>query len=129
MPTIASRGTRHKAPRLSSGAFYGVSAGDRNADTTFTGPFVSEELNGGVVRPQHVRMFPRELWQMIEENGFSRVYLGVHWLFDAFALGTNNKPNLAQDTGGVPLGLKIAEDIFAAGADKAPKKSPVGPRS
>lgn len=114
--------------------FYGVPAGDRNTDTIFTGPFVSEELNGvtrdnsGVVRPRHVRMFPRGLWQMIEENGLSRVYLGVHWFFDAFALGTNNKPDLMQDIGGVPLGLKIAEDIFIEGAGKAPKKSPVGPR-
>ena len=24
---------------------------------------------------------------MIEENGRSRVYLGVHWVFDAFAVG------------------------------------------
>ena len=81
-----------------------------------------------VVRSRHARMFPRGLWQMIKENGFSRVYLGVHWFFDAFALGTNNRPDLTQDIGGVPLGLKIAENIFAEGAGKAPKKSSVGPR-
>ena len=33
-----------------------------------------------------------------------------------------------EKIGGVPLGLKIAEDIFAAGNKKAPKKSTVGPR-
>lgn len=80
--------------------------------------FVSDELNGvsrdnkGTVRPRHVRNFPRGLWQMIEENGLSRVYLGVHWVFDAFAVDANNIPDLNQNIGGVPLGLAIAEDIF-----------------
>ena len=48
--------------------------------------------------------------------------------FDAFALKPNGKPDVKQNIGGVPLGLKIAEDIFAAGNKKAPKKSTVGPR-
>lgn len=116
--------------------FYGVAAGDRKKDSVFKGPFVSDELNGvtqdnqGNVRPRHLRKFDDGLWQMIEENGLSRVYLGVHWFFDAFALTNNGKPDLSKDKiGGVPLGLKIAEDIFAAGAGKAPKKSTVGPRS
>ena len=104
------------------------------ADTVFTGPFVSDEHNGvtrdnkGTVRPRHARAFPRGLWQMIEENGFSRVWLGVHWSFDAFALNSAGKPDVTQNIGGVPLGLKIAEDIFAAGGGKAPKKSTVPPR-
>ena len=69
---------------------------------------------------------------MIEENGRSRVYLGVHWLFDAFVINAANAPDLAcMDSdgkffGGVPLGLQIAEDIFQAGAGKAPKKSAIG---
>jgi hypothetical protein len=115
--------------------FYGVPAGDRGADTVFTGTFVSDELNGvsrdnsGTVRPRHVRRFPRGLWQMIEENGFSRVFLGVHWSFDAFALNSAGKPDLTRNIGGVPLGLAIAEDIFAAGGGKAPVKSTVAPRS
>lgn len=104
------------------------------ADDVFKGPFVSDEHNGitrdnkGTVRPRHARAFPRGLWQMIEENGFSRVWLGVHWSFDAFALDASGKPDVTENIGGVPLGLKIAEDIFAAGGGKAPKKSAVGPR-
>jgi vanadium chloroperoxidase len=70
---------------------------------------------------------------MIEENGRSRVYLGVHWIFDAFAVNSNNTPNLTRQVGGkfiggVPLGLQIAEDIFQAGGGIAPIKSTVGPR-
>jgi hypothetical protein len=115
--------------------FYGVAVGNRADDTVFTGPIVSDELNGvtrdntGTIRPRHVRAFPHGLWQMIEENGFSRIWLGVHWSFDAFAVDATGKPDLTRNVGGVPLGLKIAEDIFAAGAGKAPFKSVVGPRS
>jgi vanadium chloroperoxidase len=111
--------------------FYGVSLGDRRVDTV-PGDlgFVSDELNGvsqdnrGTIRPRHLRQFPGGLWQMIIENGLSRVYLGVHWSFDAFALGPNDKLDLSRNIGGVPLGLTIAEDIFRSGL----KKSPVGPR-
>jgi hypothetical protein len=52
--------------------------------------FVSEELNektednNGTVRPLHRRTFEDGLWGMIKENGLSRVFLGVHWSFDAF---------------------------------------------
>jgi membrane-associated phospholipid phosphatase len=88
--------------------------------------FVSEELNGstrdnqGAVRPLHKRAFPGGLWQMIEENGRSRVYLGVHFVFDAFTVTRSGVPDLyRQDAqgryfGGVPLGLQIAENIFQA---------------
>jgi Vanadium chloroperoxidase N-terminal domain/PAP2 superfamily len=111
--------------------FYGVAAGDRNPDSLFNNlTFVSEELNGinkdnkGTVRPKHVRNFPNGLWQMIEENGLSRVYLGVHWVFDAFAIDSNGNADLNQNVGGVPLGITIAEDIFSNGMTK----SAVGPR-
>jgi hypothetical protein len=120
--------------------FYGVNAGDRKSDKLFDNlDFVSEELNDvntdnrGAVRPRHLRNFPGGLWKMIEENGRSRVNLGVHWVFDAFAVKPNGDPDLARKVGnkfigGVPLGLTIAEDIFQAGGGKGPKKSTVGPR-
>ncbi len=113
--------------------FYGVT--DHLPDTLFNGlDFVSDEFNGinrdnhGTVRPRHVRNFPNGLWQMIEENGRSRVYLGVHWIFDAFAVKINGKPDLTKNIGGVPLGLTIAEDIFNCGRANGLKKSTVGPR-
>jgi vanadium chloroperoxidase len=107
--------------------YYGVVVGDRNPDAFFQGlMFVSDELNGvnkdnkGAVRPRHVRNFENSgLWQMIEENGRSRVYLGVHWVFDAFAVTNNNQPDFNQNVGGVPLGIAIAEDIFSNGMSKS----------
>ncbi|MGQ0680713.1 MAG: vanadium-dependent haloperoxidase [Actinomycetota bacterium] len=105
----------------------GVPVGHRAPDTLFQNlSFVSEELNGintdnaGVVRPKHVRSFPKGLWQMIEENGRSRVYLGVHWVFDAFAVKPNGQMDLTMNIGGVPLGITIAEDIFSTGMAKSP---------
>lgn len=112
--------------------FYGISVCDRNPDQLFCNlDFVSEELNGinkdnqGTIRPRHLRDFPNGLWQMIIENGLSRVFLGVHWVFDAFAVIDNNEPDLSRNIGGVPLGLTIAEDIFC----NRMQKSNVGPRT
>ena len=102
--------------------------GDTGAatDDLFDGlTFVSEEFNGtnkdnkGTVRPKHVRKFAKGLAQMIEENGRSRVYLGVHWVFDAFAVKANGNPDLAKNIGGVPLGITIAEDIFSTNMTKS----------
>lgn len=113
--------------------FYGVAKGNRSSDNLFSGKFVSDELNGvtrdsgGNVRPRHSRGFEGGLWQMIEENGWSRIYLGVHWSFDSFALDCDGKPNLDEQVGGVWLGCEIAEDIFR-GSDKPPKLSVVQPR-
>jgi vanadium chloroperoxidase len=45
----------------------------------------------------------------------SRVYLGVHWSFDAFALNENGEPDLSKNVGGVPLGMAIANDIAVHG--------------
>jgi len=110
--------------------FYGVTS--RSNDNLFDGlTFASDEFNGinrdnkGTVRPKHVRNFPGGLWQMIVENGFSRVYLGVHWVFDAFAPDSTGNPDLSQNIGGIPLGITIAEDIFNNGLNL----SNVGPRN
>jgi len=78
----------------------------------------------GTVRPLHTREFNDGLWGMILENSRSRVFLGVHWIFDGFAVDAQNAPLLSKDAdlangvagvGGVPLGLAIANDIIANG--------------
>jgi len=93
--------------------------------------FVSEELNGantdnrGTIRPRHVREFPDGLWQMIEENGRSRVYLGVHWVFDAFLPDSSTgEMDLSQNVGGVRLGLDIANNLAADGLLQANADGP-----
>jgi hypothetical protein len=103
----------------------GVDSGTRGRDDLFNNlEFVSEELNGvnkdnkETVRPRHVRKFDDGLWQMIIENGRSRVFLGVHWVFDAFAVNSNGDPDFTENVGGVRLGLTIAEDIFGSGMQK-----------
>jgi membrane-associated phospholipid phosphatase len=61
--------------------------------------FVSEELDGmttdnlGVIRPRWEQTFT--LTEAIEQNKISRIYLGVHWFFDA--------------TGGETMGHAVAE--------------------
>ena len=68
---------------------------------TFT--FTSDELNGvttdenGVVRPLEPRTFT-SFSQAAEENGQSRIYLGIHWSFDK--------------TAGIACGDKIADFDF-----------------
>ena len=65
--------------------------------------FVSDELNGetvdnqGVVRPLIPRTF-ESLSQAEEENGQSRIYLGIHWAFDK--------------TAGIAQGRQIANFVF-----------------
>jgi membrane-associated phospholipid phosphatase len=75
--------------------FYGT---DRIAFT-----FVSDEFNGttvdnqGNVRPLSPRSFT-SLSQAEEENGQSRIYLGIHWAFDK--------------TEGIAQGRKVADYVF-----------------
>jgi PAP2 superfamily len=66
--------------------------------------FVSDEFNGetvdnqGDVRPHMSRSFA-SLSQAEEENGQSRIYLGIHWAFDK--------------TEGITLGRRVADYVFA----------------
>jgi vanadium chloroperoxidase len=62
---------------------------------------------------------------MIEENARSRIFLGVHWVFDAFAVNAAGDIDLTQNVGGVRLGLDIANDITANGLKAA---NAAGPR-
>ena len=65
--------------------------------------FVSDEFNGvtldnhGIVRPLVERRFS-SLSQAEEENGQSRIYLGIHWAFDK--------------TAGIVQGRRIADYVF-----------------
>lgn len=76
--------------------FYGTD------DVRFT--VVSDEFNGvnrgsdGVVRPYKPRTFT-SFSQAMEENGQSRIYLGIHWSFDK--------------TAGIAQGRAIADQAFA----------------
>ena len=76
--------------------FYGTD------DIPFT--FTSDEFNGvtkdsqGNVRPLLSRSFT-SLSQAEEENGQSRIYLGIHWTFDK--------------TEGIAQGRKVADAVFA----------------
>jgi hypothetical protein len=65
--------------------------------------FVSDEFNGvtkdssGNVRPYMARYFS-SLSQAEEENGQSRIYLGIHWSFDK--------------TQGITQGRNVANYVF-----------------
>jgi len=65
--------------------------------------FVSDEFNGvtldreGNVRPVEPRRF-RSLSEAEEENGQSRIYLGIHWAFDK--------------TQGIVQGRRVADHVF-----------------
>lgn len=74
----------------------------RRDDVSFT--FVSDEFDGitrdhnGVVRPLLPRSFS-SLSQAEEENGQSRIYLGIHWAFDK--------------SQGIQQGRRVARHVFA----------------
>jgi vanadium chloroperoxidase len=139
-------------------ASIGTATVDKNGPDDIGFSFVSEEMNGvsrdlhqphdpsspiedqpGLVRTYVKRNFP-SLWHAIWENALSRIWLGVHWRFDAFAYADAGQDANGHETykdpkdvsyshvwtakrnagdqlpvGGVPLGLGIANDIFADG--------------
>ncbi|KAL8675998.1 MAG: hypothetical protein Q9186_007437 [Xanthomendoza sp. 1 TL-2023] len=111
---------------------------------------ITEQL--GTVRTRVNKRFP-SLWDAMFDNAISRVYLGVHWGFDAFpavdvvkstelqkdgtvaykqtndirytTLGTRrDQPGKMFPVGGVPLGIEIANDIFASGLKQAANQPP-----
>ena len=104
--------------------------GDRSDKHEEQLAFVSDEFNGinvdntGTVRPRHARNFPGGLWQAIEENSLSRVFLGVHWRFDGFAVNEAGEIDLTQNIGGVRLGIDIANDIATNGRTAAAAAGP-----
>ncbi len=94
--------------------------------------FVSDEFNGhnrdpnGDERVYHKRRF--SLCEAIVENALSRVYIGVHWRFDGLGVVKPDElkcdipddpaaPDklsnaIEKELGGVPAGLKVAEQVF-----------------
>jgi len=76
--------------------------GKTTAPVTVT--FTSDEFNGstidnqGTLRPKWEQTFTLE--EAIEQNNISRIYLGVHWIFDA--------------TGGKTVGEAVAAKAIAA---------------
>lgn len=131
--------------------------------------FVCDELNGinrdlrqpydpqlpitdqvGTVRTRVVRCYP-SLWAAIFDNAISRIYLGVHWRFDAFAsrdvlasetpddngltvykaptsikyetMGPRvDRPGQCYPIGGVPLGIGIANDVVVNNLQPTPSR-------
>ncbi|KAI7236849.1 hypothetical protein KC330_g3495 [Hortaea werneckii] len=97
-------------------------------------PTVPIEDQPGIVRAAWKRR-SSSLWEAMWENAVSRVWLGVHWRFDAFSPQDTLIPNGNPSTtttktstgsrrdrpgknfpiGGVPLGIGIANDIFQGG--------------
>jgi hypothetical protein len=65
--------------------------------------------NGGNVRPVVQRSYS-SLSQAEEENGQSRIYLGIHWSFDK--------------TEGIAQGRRVADYVFANAFLPVPKGNP-----
>ncbi|KAL8941759.1 MAG: hypothetical protein Q9211_001689 [Gyalolechia sp. 1 TL-2023] len=100
----------------------------------------------GTVRTRVPKIFP-SLWDAMFDNAISRVFLGVHWGFDAFSpldvapemqfqadgtvdykstdeirystLGPRHDRSGEFPLGGVPLGIEVANDIFRSGLRQA----------
>jgi vanadium chloroperoxidase len=139
---------------------------DDEPDNIAVDMVISEELNGrsrdltnsydrdariedqpGVVRTRIPRHFA-SCWEIMYENAISRIFLGVHWRFDAAAAqdivvrgvvddqgrtvfrdvdevryrtkGTREGSEGLFPVGGVPLGMGIADQIFESGLRPTP---------
>jgi hypothetical protein len=75
--------------------------------------FMSDEFNGltkdslGNPRPMIQRSF-RTLSEAEEENGQSRIYLGIHWEFDK--------------TAGIAQGRRVADYVFDHAFQRVPRR-------
>ena len=109
----------------------------------------------GTVRTRVISHYP-SLWAAMFDAGISRIFLGVHWRFDAFASndvlasptpnanGTTaykapenikyqtvgpraDRPGQLYPIGGVPLGIGVANDVFVNNLKPTPEnKQPSG---
>ncbi len=90
--------------------------------------FISAELDGkskdndGSLRVRHERRY-NSVAEAMYDNSVSRIFLGVHWRFDGttakeqstLALSAKKMLEATDNIGGVPLGRKIAQDIYDTG--------------
>jgi hypothetical protein len=108
-------------------------------DITFT--VISDEFNGitrgadGAVRPIVARTF-HSFSQAAEENGQSRIYLGIHWAFDKTAgIRSGNQVanfvfnNFLRPLGAVAASPALAADTPATAADALAGPAAGGPSS
>jgi vanadium chloroperoxidase len=98
-----------------------------NSADTISFDLISDEMNGrsldsdGSFRGRHLRRYPSLLDAMFD-NALSRVFLGVHWRFDGLGQNVTNASKILTDNsniGGIPVGRKIAQDIFNGGMTHA----------
>ena len=81
-----------------------VGLGERDTDTVFRRSFSALVLGECIARDNVRPLLPRHFDSLSEaenENGQSRIYLGIHWAFDK--------------TAGIAQGRRIADHVFDTG--------------